>query len=154
METILQFLHVVSACVLVGSTLFIGFVLIPTLRESLPDQERLSVLRRMGFRARLLNWVSIFLLIGIGLYRIHDLGGFFWDSPYGGILKLKVGLVSFFVILAFLHDFVLGAKATRMTSGTPEFKKLRRLTIILAQLQLVVLLAIIFLSVRLRLYSW
>lgn len=154
METTVQFLHVLSACILVGSTIFVGFVLIPTLRNAMDDAGRMGFLRKMSSRSKMLMWPAIFILLATGFYRIAELGPYPWQTGYGTLLKAKIGLVFVFAILAFLHDFVLGARVVSMNPKDSGFKNFRRLTIIFSQFQLVALLAIIVLAVKLRLYTW
>lgn len=154
-ETLLQFLHVLGACILVGSTFFVAFVLIPVLRKEMGDAERLKFLRAMGKRSRILMWSAIIVLFAVGFFRIGNIsGGFIWETDYGRLLIRKISLAAVFVLLAFMHDFVLGARVARMNPSEPSYPKLRTATIVLAQVQFLVLLLIIFSSVRLRLYTW
>lgn len=153
-ETFLQFLHVICACVLVGSTVFVGFVLMPTLRKAMGNEERMAFLRQMAFRAKIVTWSAIAILFAVGFYRIVGMINFIWAGGYGTLLSVKIALALLFLALAAFHDFFLGAKVVNMNPSDPQFMTLRRIVIAFSQIQLVCLLIIVFISCNLRLYTW
>ncbi len=155
MEIFLQYLHVLFGCVFAGSAVFVGLCMIPVLRASLNERDRMSFLAALGPRSKTLMWTSAGFLIVTGSYRISTIIGTpVWETPYARLLKFKIALAVIAFGLMAIHDFWLGPRMTRGNPGSPEFNKARRRTIIFAQLQLAAVLGVIWLAVRLRLYTW
>lgn len=155
MESLLHFLHVLAACVLAGTTVFVGFCMIPVLRKTLDDQERLRFLTALGPRSRVLMWTSAAILLATGLYRVWPiLGTPVWQMPYGTLLLMKIILALSVWALMAIHDFLLGRRMAQVGPQDPSYPSLRRWTIALAQIQLLLLLAVLWAAVRLRLYTW
>ncbi len=154
-DLIVQYLHVLAAMVLVGSALFIGLILVSVARKEMEPKARMQLLSKVGHRAKWFGWGAIAVLAGTGLYRIKELIGTpLWDTGYGRILMGKIHWVLLYLVLAILHDFVLGPKMSKMDPADPKSKKIRVPTLILAKFQVLVLLTIVFYAVRLRMFSW
>lgn len=155
MEVFLHFLHILAAAMLIGSTFFVGLVMIPVLRKTFEHSERRRFFVTMKNKARVFTWSAIFLLLITGFYRVFSiLGTPVMRTEYGGILMQKIGLALALIALVFVHDFILGPKMTEAAEDDPGFKRLRLFTIVLAKLQLAALLLIILQAARLRLYIW
>jgi putative copper resistance protein D len=61
----------------------------------------------VGVRFRTVGWIAVGLLVATGLGNLW-LHPYLWSSPR---LRWKLGLVALALILAILHDFVLGPRA-------------------------------------------
>ena len=154
-DIIAFYFHLIAACLYIGSAFFIGTVMIPGLRRSLEHGPRMAFLGAIAKPAKIFTWSSLVILIVTGLYRMRAfMGTELMRTGYGKILEKKVGLVLIALILSIIHDFVLGPKMKALPPGDPRVKKLRTVTIVFAQIQLVLLLLIALQAVRMRFYSW
>ncbi|MBI2070613.1 MAG: CopD family protein [Elusimicrobia bacterium] len=154
-ENLFQFTHLLAASIFIGTTIFVGFAMIPALRKTLNDRDRMAFLSALGPRSRILMWVSIALLFGTGLWRAWSLFGTpLMRTNYGSVLKIKIALAVLAAGLMALHDFILGPKMTAGDPGSPKYKSTRRWLIIASQVQLLVILGVLWAAIRLRLYIW
>ncbi len=156
------FVHILAAITWIGGTLFLAMVVVPVVRGGVEPQRSARLLSEMGRKFRPVAWSSIALLVGSGLYVALDhwkvapsefFGG---DSRFVQVLQVKVGLVAIAIVLSFIHDFVLGPRLTRSlqaanAGGPPPagVAKLRKATVWLARVNLLLLLAIVALAVTL-----
>ncbi len=154
-------IHLLAAITWIGGNLFLAMVVVPVVRGEVEPQRSGRLLSQIGRRFRPVAWGSIALLVGSGLYVALDhwnvspsefFGG---DSRFVQVLQVKVGLVLIAIVLSFVHDFVLGPRLARSlqaaTGGPPPANsmKLRRATVWLARVNLLLLLAIVSLAVTL-----
>ena len=103
-------IHVIAAMFWIGGMLFFSLVLMPCLKNGLPDGLKADLISRIGKRFRLLGWFSLGILLITGLFRLFQSE---WSlREYGGALKTKLILVFFMVLLTLLHDF-LGQKTIK-----------------------------------------
>ena len=108
MSLLLRWLHVVSAIVWIGGMLFLALVLVPVTRREDPAL-RTRLFHAVGVRFRTVGWIALGLLVATGL-------GNLWLNPYLWTLprfRLKLGLVVGALLLAVVHDFILGPRAGR-----------------------------------------
>lgn len=101
LDLIMRWLHIFSVITAVGATVFMRFVLVPTL-ANFEEEARLRLLQSLSSRLRLLIHIAITGILISGLYNTHLL----WKtsvSPYGWIYTLKVLLaLAVFMIAIFL----------------------------------------------------
>ncbi|MBI4369792.1 MAG: CopD family protein [Elusimicrobia bacterium] len=155
MEVLMHFLHLMAAAVFLGAGLFVGLAMIPAARAALGDKDRMAFLMALGPRSKVIVWSSIGIVVVTGFYRIRALfGTTLWRTSYGYWLEAKIILALAAIALAAIHDFGLGPKMTQTPPGTPEFQQLRKQIMILSQIQLVLILAVVFIGAKLRLYTW
>ena len=155
MEVFIHFLHLIGSGVFIGVGLFVGIAMIPAARAALEDKDRIAFLSALGPRSKIIIWSSIGIAVITGFYRIRTLfGTTLWRTSYGHWLEAKIILVLAAIALAWIHDFVLGPKMARTPPGTPEFIQIRKRLVVLAQIQLVLMLAVVFIGAKLRLYTW
>ena len=71
-QAILTWIHLISASIWVGGSLFLGVVLAPILRKmSMPIEERLEFMIKVGKKFNKIALPSLIILIGTGLYQSH-----------------------------------------------------------------------------------
>ena len=95
-----------AAITWIGGMLFVALVLVPVTRREDPAL-RARLFHAVGVRFRTIGWIAVGLLVATGL-------GNLWLHPY--FLRLprlhwKLGLVALALVLAVVHDFVLGPRA-------------------------------------------
>lgn len=104
-------IHVIAAMFWIGGMLFFSLVLMPCLKNGLPDGLKADLISLIGKRFRFFGWFSLGILLITGLFRLFQSG---WSlREYGGALKTKLILVFFMVLLTLLHDLVLGQKTIK-----------------------------------------
>jgi len=107
LELFMRWLHIFSVIAAVGSTVFMRFVLLPSLAV-LRDDDKASVLKNVMGRARILIHTAIAGILLSGFYNLHKV----WSktlSPYGFIFMIKLVLA----MLVFMVVILL-------TSSSPE----------------------------------
>jgi len=130
-------LHILAAVIWVGGMVFLGIVLIPVLRDPSLRAQAVPLLQRTGRRFRNLGWTCLVILVVTGIINLGRWGvdwarftnGAFWQSTWGRLLAVKLGLVVATVVLSLLHDLVVGPRATaklREAPGSAEAQRLRR----------------------------
>ena len=71
-QTIITWIHLLSASIWVGGSIFLGAVLAPLLRKmSLSTGERLLLMIKTGRRFNKIALPSLIILIGTGIYNSH-----------------------------------------------------------------------------------
>ena len=98
---VMRWLHIFSVIAAVGATVFLRFVLVPSL-ANLNDEARTQILKSLASKLRMLIHSTIGGILLSGLYNTHLL----WKSsisPYGFVYAVKVTLALIvFMIAAFL----------------------------------------------------
>lgn len=161
-------LHLASAIVWIGGSLFLALVLLPVLRkiaaQSAQGESNVGlppgVLGSVARRFRWMSWLCIVLLVatgfhilpsryGIGFNDFFTLGGHFV-----GTLQIKVALVAVVIWLSFMHDFLLGPYVNRLLeaaqSGAEPHRRmglLRRTLIWVARVNVALMVAIVVVAV-------
>ncbi|MCY4556054.1 MAG: CopD family protein [Chloroflexi bacterium] len=119
------FIHLASAIVWIGGSLFLALVLIPVLRRFAPPPGEPPVLPpdmlgAMARRFRWISWVCIVLLVATGLYILPTrygigFGDFFsLGGHFVATLQVKVALVAVVIWLSAIHDFIIGPYTNRL----------------------------------------
>ncbi|MCY3692774.1 MAG: CopD family protein [Chloroflexota bacterium] len=159
------FIHLASAIIWVGGSLFLALVLIPVMRRFAPapgepptlPPDLLGLIAR---RFRLISWICIALLVATGLYflptrygigfaEFFSLGGHFVAN-----LQIKVGLVAIVIWLSVIHDFIIGPLTSRlldeMRAGAEPpgyLPLLRRCVIWIARINVLLMILIVIVAV-------
>lgn len=151
-QAILTWIHLVSAAIWVGGSLFIGIVFSPllkTLTSSL--EERMQIMIRVGKRFNIIAVPSLIILMATGLYSSHMLLGkpdLLVATSYGTFLIIKIILVIALVITYAIHVRVIRKDIEEkiMSNQMPEsqIQKLRKKIIILGEITVVLSVAILF----------
>ena len=157
-------IHVISAVTWVGGMLFLVMVMLPLVRRGMTSGEPgpgMAVLRDAANRFLPVAWGSMIILAVTGVYLAWEhcgirSGVFFTnDSRFMHILQAKNGLFLFVVVLSLLHDFWLGPmimerlNQARAAGQPPPRSLARRVVLLTARVNLLVMLAIVVLAVLL-----
>lgn len=155
-------IHILSAIIWLGGTLFLVIVLAPlSRRETAASGLGLILLRQAARRFVPVAWASIVLLAVTGIYLAGDHwgirpGNFFTSGDHFiRTLQAKTGLAVLVIGMSLFHDFVLGPYVVRQlvdrrgSGDAPAPTWGRRLLLVLARVNLVLVLVILFLAVSL-----
>lgn len=152
------FLHIVSALVWLGGMLFLAVVAVPALRQ-LDAPTRSRLMADVGRRFRIVGWVAIAALLVTGVGNALGRWGWpalssvaFWRTGPGQLLAWKLLVVGLMWLLSALHDFWLGPRLTalgRQNLADPAIARLRRGTVWLARMEMVMGLTVVALAIRL-----
>jgi putative copper export protein len=151
-QAILTWIHLISAAIWVGGSLFIGVVFSPLLKTmSNSIEERLQIMIRVGKRFNKIAIPSLIILIGTGLYNSHALlskPDLLVATSYGTFLIIKIILVIALIITYLVHVRVIRKDVEEkiMSKQMPQeqIQKLRKKIIILGEITVVISIAILF----------
>lgn len=162
LAAVVLWLHLLAAVAWIGGMVFIAAVLAPATR-GVPSVQRIELFGLVGRRFRAVGWLSVVVLLATGVgnvfLRFPSLE-YLVGSRYGLVLGTKLTFVTGMIVLAILHDFVLGprqvavAKTMHEGGNDPEqraaYGRLQRRVRLLAQVNLLLGLAVLLLAVSLR----
>jgi len=151
-------LHIVAACVWVGSMVFFAAVVVPVLRRPETRPYAAVLLRLLGARFRVLGWVALGVLLVTGTLNLHYRGitwpavvsPAFWSMGFGRLLAWKLALVALVAVVTALHDVLVGRSAVRTLTespGSPKAVRIRTLASWLGRTTLLASLAILVIAV-------
>ena len=151
-QAILTWIHLVSAAIWVGGSLFIGIVFSPLLKTMTNSiQERMQIMIRVGRRFNKIAVPSLIILMATGLYSSHTLlakPDLLVATSYGTFLIIKIILVIALIITYIIHVRVIrkDVEDEIMSKQMTETKiqKLRKKIIILGEVTVVLSIAILF----------
>ena len=151
-QAILTWIHLVSAAIWVGGSLFIGIVFSPLLKTMTSSiEERMQIMIRVGRRFNKIAVPSLIILMATGLYSSHMLLGnpeLLTATSYGTFLIIKIILVIALIITYAVHVRVIRKDVEEkiMSNQMPEHQihKLRKKIIILGEVTVVLSIAILF----------
>jgi putative copper export protein len=153
-QAIITWIHLVSAAIWVGGSLFIGIVFSPLLKTIANSlEERMQIMIRVGRRFNKIAVPSLIILMVTGLYNSHVLLSkpeLLIATSYGIFLIIKIILVVALIIIYAIHVRVIRKDIEEkiMSNQMPEhqIQKLRKKIIILGEITVVLSLAILFLA--------
>ena len=153
-QALLTWIHLISAAIWVGGSLFIGIVFSPLLKTMANSlEERMQIMIRVGRRFNKIAVPSLIILMATGLYSSHVLLGkpeLLIATSYGTFLIIKIILVIALIITYIVHVRVIRKdveeKIMSNQMSEPEIQKLRKKIIILGEITVVLSLAILFLA--------
>ncbi|MFB5598005.1 MAG: CopD family protein [Nitrosopumilaceae archaeon] len=151
-QAIITWIHLVSAAIWVGGSLFLGVVLAPILKKmSMSLEERLQIMIKVGRRFNRIAVPSLIILIATGLYSSHQLlsnPNVLLATSYGSYLVIKIILVIALIITFAVHVRIIrkDVEDKIMSKQMPEqqIQKLRKKIIILGEIIVVISVAILF----------
>ena len=151
-QAIFTWIHLVSAAIWVGGSLFIGIVFSPLLKTMTNSlQERMQIMIRVGKRFNKIAVPSLIIMMTTGLYNSHLILGkphILFETSYGQFLIIKIILVIVLIIIYAVHVRVIRKdveeKIMSNQMSEPEIQKLRKKIIILGEITVVLSLAILF----------
>jgi copper resistance protein D len=151
-QAIILWIHLISAAIWVGGSLFIGIVFSPLLKTMFDSiEERLQIMIKVGKRFNKIAVPSLIILIGTGLYNSYSLltkPNLLLSTSYGTFLTIKIILVIALIITYIIHVRIIRTDIERkimskqMTSN--QIQKLRKKIIILGEITVVLSVTILF----------
>ena len=153
-QAILTWIHLVSAAIWVGGSLFIGIVFSPLLKTMTSSlQERMQIMIRVGKRFNIIAVPALIIMMVTGLYNSHLILGkptILFETSYGQFLVIKIILVIVLIIVYAVHVRVIRKdveeKIMSNQMSESEIQKLRKKIIILGEITVVLSLIILFLA--------
>ena len=151
-QAILTWIHLISAAIWVGGSLFIGVVFSPLLKTlSNSIEERLQIMIKVGKRFNKIAVPSLIILMGTGLYNSHVLlskPDLLIATSYGIFLTIKIILVMGLVVAYAIHVRIIRKdveeKIMSQQMSEKQIQKLRKKIIILGEITVVLSVAILF----------
>ena len=161
--TTIRWIHLLSAITWIGGQVFIVLVLLPIMRAALPSDERTLLFAGVGERFALVSWAALAVLVVTGILN-GERRGIVWGelltSSYGRRLAIKLGLVAVVIVVTLVHALYFGRRlavmaeqarlaATVDEAAARERRRLRRASIVLSSVNLLLNLATVLLAASL-----
>ena len=151
-QAIVTWIHLISASIWVGGSIFLGVVLAPLLKKmSLSIEERLELMIKVGRRFNKIALPSLVILIGTGIYNSHlvlQSPEILFSSSYGIFLTTKIVLVIALIVTFAVHIRLFSKDIEQKISARQiadmELKKLNKKGMILGETTVVISVAILF----------
>jgi len=151
---IISWIHLISASIWVGGSIFIGIVLVPVLKTMTTSmEERLQIMIKVGRRFNKIAVPSLIILIITGVYTSHQLLSkpeLLLSSSYGNFLIIKIILVIALIIVFTVHVRIIRKnveqKILLKEMSENQIQKLRKKIIILGEATVVISVAILFMA--------
>ena len=153
-QALLTWIHITSAAIWVGGSLFIGVVFAPILKKmSMPVEERIQLMVQVGRRFNKLDMPALFILIATGMYQAHlvlQKSDILYETSYGHVLIIKIILVAALLVLYAVHVRIIRKdvedKIIAKQMPQEQLQKLRKKIIILGEVTVVLSVIILFLA--------
>jgi len=151
-HAILTWIHLVSASIWVGGSIFIGIVFSPILKTVATSvEERIEIMIRVGKRFNKIAIPSLIILMITGLYNSHLLlskPDLLMATSYGIFLTIKIILVIALIVTYAIHVRVIRKEVedqimAKQMSST-QIQKLRKKIIILGEITVLLSVTILF----------
>ena len=153
-QALLTWIHITSAAIWVGGSLFIGVVFAPILKKmSMPVEDRIQLMVQVGRRFNKLAMPALFILIATGMYQAHlvlQKTDILYETSYGHVLIIKMVLVAALLITYAVHVRIIRKdvedKIIAKQMPQEQLQKLRKKIIILGEVSVVLSVIILFLA--------
>ena len=153
-QAIITWIHLVSAAIWVGGSLFIGVVISPLLKTmSTSLEERLQFMIKVGRRFNKIAIPSLIILIGTGIYNsiaFLNKPDLLFSSSYGNFLIVKIILVVALILAYAVHVRIIRKdveeKIISKQLSEAQIQKLRKKIIILGEVTMVLSVAVLFMA--------
>jgi len=153
-QALLTWIHITCAAIWVGGSLFIGVVFAPILKKmSMPIEERLQLMIKVGRRFNKLAVPALIILMATGMYQAHLIlqkSDILLESSYGNILVIKIILVVALIATFAIHVRVIRKdveeKIMSKQISDDQLQALRKKIIILGEITVVLSVIILFLA--------
>ena len=157
-QALLSWIHITSAAIWVGGSLFIGAVFAPILKKmSMSVEERLQLMIKVGRRFNKIAVPALVILIVTGMYQAHlvlQKSDVLFDTSYGNVLIIKIVLVAALIATYAVHVRIIrkDVEDQIITNQISEhqLQKLRKKIIILGEITVVLSVIILFLAALLN----
>lgn len=156
-QTLITWIHLVSATIWVGGSIFLGVILAPILKTMYTSHEqRIQIMIKVGRRFNKLAVPSLLILIVTGIYTSRNLltdSEFLLSTNYGLYLIVKILLVISLIIVFLVHVRIIRKdvedKIMSKQMSQQQLQKLRKKIIILGEITVVISVAILFFAAAL-----
>ncbi|MDC0194033.1 CopD family protein [Candidatus Nitrosopelagicus sp.] len=157
-QVLLTWIHITCAAIWVGGSLFIGVVFAPILKKmSMPIEERLQLMIKVGRRFNKLAVPALIILMATGMYQAHLIlqkSDILLESSYGNILVIKIILVVALIVTFAIHVRVIRKdveeKIMSKQISDVELQVLRKKIIVLGEITVILSVIILFLAAALN----
>jgi len=158
-------LHILGIALWVGPQFFLAFAWVPTSRRIADPSTRVAAMRSITRRFGYIGGIGLLLIVAAGSYLIatwrdywgipEDVG--FLELRYGWIFTIKMLLLVVMLALVALHIFRIGPRQLELVEAQAqgreidegELARLRRLSMALSMLTLLITLIIMVMGVSL-----
>ena len=153
-QALLTWIHITSAAIWVGGSLFIGIVFAPILKKmAMPVEERIQFMVLVGRRFNKIALPALFILIATGIYQAHlvlQKSDILYETSYGHVLIIKMILVAALLAIYAIHVRIIRKdvedKIIAKEMPQEQLQKLRKKIIILGEVTVVLSVIILFLA--------
>lgn len=153
-DPLVVWIHLVFSSIWVGGSIFLGLVLAPLLKKTVPDlNKRISFMVVVGRKFNYLGGSSLLILVLTGIYNARSFIGqpsLLFESTYGYILLAKIILVCILFIVYIIHVLILNKNVEKqiLEHQVPDeyFTSLRRKIILLGRVTVGLSIAILYLA--------
>jgi len=157
-QATITWIHLTTAALWVGGSLFIGAVLAPFLKSMLKSpEERLQIMIKIGRRFNRIAVPSLIILIGTGIYQSNSLlmnTDFLFSTNYGNILLVKIILALTLIGIYTIHVRIIRKEVEDQIISNKmsqeQVQKIRSKIIILGQTIVILSVIILFLAALLK----
>ena len=157
-QALLTWIHLTSAAIWVGGSLFIGAVLAPILKTmSFSLEERLQIMIKVGRKFNKIAIPSLIILIVTGIYNSVSFFNNYemlFSTNYGNLLTIKIILVIAIIIAYIIHIRIIRKdveeKIISKQLTEKQIQTLRKKIIILGEVIVVLSIVVLFLAALLK----
>ena len=157
-QALLTWIHLTSAAIWVGGSLFIGAVLAPILKTmSFSLEERLQIMIKVGRKFNKIAIPSLIILIVTGIYNSVSFFNNYemlFSTNYGNLLTIKIILVIAIIIAYIIHIRIIRKdveeKIISKQLTEKQIQTLRKKIIILGEVIVVLSIVVLFLAALLN----
>ena len=157
-QALLTWIHLTSAAIWVGGSLFIGAVLAPILKTmSFSLEERLQIMIKVGRKFNKIAIPSLIILIVTGIYNsvpFFNNYEMLFSTNYGNLLTIKIILVIAIIIAYIIHIRIIRKdveeKIIAKQLTEKQIQILRKKIIILGEVIVVLSIVVLFLAALLN----
>ena len=156
LDAVVLWIHLLSAVLFVGGSLFIWLVVLPASKLIAEDEsERMQIIEKIARRFGRITNITLVVLVLSGVYNaswyLPSTGALF-DTYLGNLLLVKIVLVTVLVALIYLHGLYFGRKIVRLARERKleELKKVRKQSRIVSAINLVLMMMILVFAIFLQ----
>lgn len=156
---IVRWLHLLAAIFWVGGQIFLVAVVVPVLRRSVPEGQRMLFAGQIGRRFALLSALALGVLLITGPLNalFHGVSwAIVWQTQWGHVLLAKITLVLVVLVITTVHGAYYGRKLEQLArsacvdgvDGSPAMlrRRLQRQSVALSAVNLLLNLIIVGLA--------
>ena len=148
-QVLITWIHLVTASIWLGGSVFIGLVIAPILKETFGSQERLQIMIKIGKKYNKLALPSLIILIITGIYKAHlflAAPGSLLTTNYGYFLLIKIIFVILLILSFVVHVKIINNDLVISKQDEKQIQKLRKRIIFLGKLILLISVLIFFMA--------